>query len=177
MDYAADLLKSTFAIWTAVRLLIIPPSLVSGDLIGAAETDNRHQRGDVEYTPVPPVVGAQMRIALIQYVQESLRPRLIRKLREMTGQNRKDTWLARYLSTFILLHSTTICLYSEVRAWVHGTLAEPAHSTLMCVQCYRSDLSECLCGEWRASEPTCQVSRGQLISYSRRKHAPGTLSL
>ncbi|PWI64147.1 hypothetical protein PCL_12099 [Purpureocillium lilacinum] len=98
-----QLLGLAFKLWTAVRLLTIPTFIV-------ADTTLDQARPLARRTPVPPAVSAQMQIVLLHYIQGSIRPDLISKLRSMMRRNRKDAWLTMYLATFILLHNITLLM-------------------------------------------------------------------
>jgi hypothetical protein len=58
--------------------------------------------------PVPPVLGAQIELILIQGIQIPLRKAVLDKLQKLILANRMNTWFTMYLCTFILLHNCSM---------------------------------------------------------------------
>jgi hypothetical protein len=62
-------------------------------------------RGEI---PVPPVMGTQIELILIQGIQIPLRKMVLEMLQALIGRNKADAWLTIYLCTFILLHNCAL---------------------------------------------------------------------
>jgi len=58
--------------------------------------------------PVPPVLGTQIELILIQGIQIPLRKVVLDKLQKLILANRPNTWFTMYLCTFILLHNCSM---------------------------------------------------------------------
>ena len=107
---SVGLLNMTFTLWTAVRLLTMPAFVVGGDALGIAHCIPQQNDPATFGYAVPPEMGAGLRLALIYYIQQMVRPRLVNKLQEMMCLNRRNEWLTTYLATFILLHHLSLLL-------------------------------------------------------------------
>lgn len=118
----SELLGLAFRLWTAVRLSTLPTFIVGNEALGSAGGMS-HQSGlCTAQVPAPPIVRAQLQTALAHYVQRTVRPALIGKLQSMMCRNRKDAWLANYLSTFMLLHNITLLIaHDGEESRCHGT--------------------------------------------------------
>jgi hypothetical protein len=57
---------------------------------------------------MPPVLGAQLDLILIQHIQTRLRRELLDKLQKTILKNKHSTWFVTYLVTFILLHNSAL---------------------------------------------------------------------
>lgn len=101
-----QLIGLAFKLWTAVRLLTIPTFVVANTALDQATSGAGR-------SPVPPFVSAQLQMTLMHLIQGSIRPDLLSKLWRTMSRNRKDTWLAIYLTTFILLHNITLLMAND----------------------------------------------------------------
>lgn len=103
-----ELLTQTLELWVAVRLTTKSVEIVGNETLGMDRNilDNSSpQHGKI---PLPPVMGAQLDLVLIQHIQTRLRRDMLEKLQKMTQQNKQKTWLTTYLVTFILLHNIAL---------------------------------------------------------------------
>ncbi|GKT48342.1 SCF E3 ubiquitin ligase complex F-box protein grrA [Colletotrichum spaethianum] len=103
-----DLLLQTLELWMAVRLTTKSIEIVGDETLGMSRDildSSSPQHGSI---PLPPVMGAQLDLVLIQHIQARLRREMLEKLQKMTLQNKQKTWLTTYLVTFILLHNIAL---------------------------------------------------------------------
>lgn len=91
------LLRMTFMLWTAVRLQTMPTFVM-------------HQHSPEPEYPVSRILNDQLRLALMQYIHQSIRPDLVSKLQGMLCLNRRNEWLATYLAAFVLLHHLSLLM-------------------------------------------------------------------
>ncbi|CCF37897.1 hypothetical protein CH063_09122 [Colletotrichum higginsianum] len=103
-----DLLLQTLELWMAVRLTTKSIEIVGDETLGMSRDildSSSPQHGCI---PLPPVMGAQLDLVLIQHIQTRLRREMLEKLQKMTLQNKQKTWLTTYLVTFMLLHNIAL---------------------------------------------------------------------
>ncbi|OLN94317.1 hypothetical protein CCHL11_02948 [Colletotrichum chlorophyti] len=116
-----ELLTQTLELWMAVRLTTKSIEIVGNETLGMRHDildRSSPQHGSI---PVPPVMGAQLDMVLIQHIQTRLRREMLEKLQKMTLQNKQKTWLTTYLVNFILLHNIALVTdHDERYARKHG---------------------------------------------------------
>ncbi|KAL0939311.1 uncharacterized protein CTRU02_205921 [Colletotrichum truncatum] len=103
-----ELLLHTLELWLAVRLTTKSVEIVGNETLGMDHgilDSSSPQHGSI---PLPPVMGAQLDLVLIQHIQTKLRREMLERLQKMTQQNKQKTWLTTYLVTFILLHNIAL---------------------------------------------------------------------
>ncbi|KAJ6437500.1 calcineurin-like phosphoesterase [Purpureocillium lavendulum] len=105
-----EILKSTFKLWTAVRLSTLPTFIVGDETLKMSQLALDQPQPLAGKINMPPVTSAQLEVVLVHYIQGTLRPSVLRKLQDMECRKKKDTWLVIYLATFILLHNITLLM-------------------------------------------------------------------
>ncbi|OHE93050.1 hypothetical protein CORC01_11689 [Colletotrichum orchidophilum] len=103
-----ELLLQTLELWMSVRLTTKSIEIVGEETLGMTRDildSSSPQHGCI---PLPPVMGAQLDLVLIQHIQTRLRREMLEKLQKMTLQNKQKTWLTTYLVTFMLLHNIAL---------------------------------------------------------------------
>ncbi|KAL5614365.1 hypothetical protein BROUX41_004471 [Berkeleyomyces rouxiae] len=103
-----EVLDKALKLWMCIRLTTTSQTIVGEDTLDMSrdimdETSPIHGK-----IPLPPVMGAQIDLILIETIQKSLRKRLLKLLQEMARKNDKSTWLVLYLVTFIMLHNIAL---------------------------------------------------------------------
>lgn len=104
----AQLLKMVLRLWVAIRITTRSIRICGGETLGMTrdifdETSPLH--GEI---PVPPVMGAQIELILIQRIQIPLRKKVLEMLQALIVANKPSTWFTIYLCTFILLHNCSM---------------------------------------------------------------------
>ncbi|KAF4774829.1 hypothetical protein HER10_EVM0003810 [Colletotrichum scovillei] len=125
-----ELLLQTLELWMAVRLTTKSIEIVGDDTLGMTRDildSSSPQHGRI---PLPPVMGAQLDLVLIQHIQTRLRREMLEKLQKMTLQNKQKTWLTTYLVTFMLLHNIALVTDHDASyARKHGMKTKFARQT------------------------------------------------
>jgi len=109
-EESVELLKLTFKLWTAARLSTLPTFIVGHSALDMGYCTMPQSQMLAKSAPVPPFLGAQLKLTLLHHIQETIAPNLVAKLQSMMSRNNKHTWLALYLTTFMLLHNTTLLM-------------------------------------------------------------------
>ncbi|KAK4086438.1 hypothetical protein Purlil1_9284 [Purpureocillium lilacinum] len=109
-EESMELLKLTFKLWTAARLSTLPTFIVGHSALDMGYCTVPQSQVLAKRAAVPPFLGAQLKLTLLHHIQETIAPNLVAKLQSMTSRNSKHTWLALYLTTFMLLHNTTLLM-------------------------------------------------------------------
>lgn len=104
----AKLLKMVLRLWTAVRITTRSIRICGEDTLDMPrdildETSPLH--GEI---PVPPVLGTQIELILIEGIQKPLRKEVLHQLQRLISLNKPNTWFTLYLCTFILLHNCSM---------------------------------------------------------------------
>ncbi|KKA31138.1 hypothetical protein TD95_000576 [Thielaviopsis punctulata] len=101
-----DLLAKTLKLWMAVRLTTKSSTIVGDETLGMSQNiiddKSTEMHGKI---PIPPVLGAQLDIILIDNIQKKLREDVLKVYNTMVTKNDKRSWLVIYVVTFILLHN------------------------------------------------------------------------
>jgi hypothetical protein len=92
-------------LWVAIRITTRSIRICGKETLGMPhdildETSPLH--GEI---PVPPVMGTQIELILIQRIQIPLRKKVLECLQALIVANKPDTWFTIYLCSFILLHN------------------------------------------------------------------------
>lgn len=99
------LLKDVLRLWVAIRITTRSIRIAGQETLGMTigildETSPLH--GSI---PIPPVMGAQIELILIQKIQAPLRVQVLDKLQKLILANKTSSWFTVYLCIFILLHN------------------------------------------------------------------------
>ncbi|KAL7946408.1 hypothetical protein V8C42DRAFT_35794 [Trichoderma barbatum] len=103
-----DLLNWTLRLWIAVRLSTTSAFIAGSEKLGMAADILDQTSPNPGKIPLPPVLGAQMDLILIQHIQTKLRHELLDNLQKVMLKNKPSSWLVTYLVTFILLHNVAL---------------------------------------------------------------------
>jgi hypothetical protein len=92
-------------LWAAIRITTRPTRIRGEDTLGMPsdildETSPLH--GEI---PIPPLMGVQIELLLMQSIQTPLRKMVLDTLQNLIQANKPSTWFTRYLCLFILLHN------------------------------------------------------------------------
>ena len=92
-------------LWAAIRITTRPTRIRGEDTLGMPsdildETSPLH--GEI---PIPPLMGVQIELLLMQSIQLPLRKMVLDTLQNLIQANKLNTWFTRYLCLFILLHN------------------------------------------------------------------------
>lgn len=104
-----ELLGKTLKLWVSIRLSTRSGFIVGQETLGMShdildETSPSHGK-----IPLPPVLGAQVDLILIQHIQTHLRKEVLDRLQKMiVDKNKLNVWYVTYLVTAILLHNTAL---------------------------------------------------------------------
>jgi hypothetical protein len=116
-----DLLNWTLRLWVAVRLSTTSAFIVGTDTLDMPADILDQTNPDRGKIPLPPVMGAQMDMILIQHIQSKLRHELLDNLQKVMLRNKPSSWLVTYLVSFILLHNVALITNHDARyAAKHG---------------------------------------------------------
>ncbi len=102
-------------LWVAIRITTHSTRIRGKETLGIRpdildETSPLH--GEI---PIPPVMGAQIELILIQCIQIPLRKMVLDKLQNLIQANKPSTWFTRYLCLFILLHNCALITKNDAR--------------------------------------------------------------
>ncbi|KAK1250806.1 hypothetical protein MKX07_005361 [Trichoderma sp. CBMAI-0711] len=103
-----DLLNWTLRLWIAVRLSTTSAFIAGKEKLGMATDILDETSPNPGKIPLPPVLGAQMDMILIQHIQTKLRHELLDNLQKVMLKNKPSSWLVTYLVAFILLHNVAL---------------------------------------------------------------------
>ncbi|KAL7787549.1 hypothetical protein V8C37DRAFT_412070 [Trichoderma ceciliae] len=103
-----DLLNWTLRLWIAVRLSTTSAFIIGRETLGMSTDILDQTSPNPGKIPLPPVLGAQMDLILIQHIQNKLRHELLDNLQKVMLKNKPSSWLVTYLVTFILLHNVAL---------------------------------------------------------------------
>ena len=131
-----SLLQTTLRLWMSIRLTTRSAIIVGNETLGMSldiMDDSSPLAGKI---PLPPVMGAQIDLILINQIQKSWRKEALEKLQEMIQNNKQKTWMTVYLVTYMLLHNTALITRHDAGyARKHGIpvsiLASAATATIL----------------------------------------------
>ncbi|UKZ55082.1 hypothetical protein TrVGV298_008899 [Trichoderma virens] len=103
-----ELLNWTLRLWIAVRLSTTSAFIAGKEKLGMSNNILDQTSPNPGKIPLPPVLGAQMDLILIQHIQTKLRHELLDNLQKVMLKNKPSSWLVTYLVTFILLHNVAL---------------------------------------------------------------------
>lgn len=116
-----EVLQLALRLWTSIRVTTKSSFIVSDDTLGMPKDildDTSPTPGKV---PLPPVLGAQLEMVLIQQIQANLRRELLDKFQRFILRNKNINWFATFLVTVILLHNTALIIAHDASYAVkHG---------------------------------------------------------
>ncbi|KAL1901192.1 hypothetical protein Cpir12675_000558 [Ceratocystis pirilliformis] len=115
-----SLLQCTLKLWMSIRL-----TTTSQHIIGEDTLDMQNVSDDTSplygKVPVPPVLGAQVDVLLIDRIQNQLRQKVLKLLKEMILRNKKQEWFSLYLAIFIIMHNIALIIaHDALYARKHG---------------------------------------------------------
>lgn len=106
----ANILQSTFRLWTSARLNTISNFIVGDDTLGMPTNILDETSPDPGRVPVPPVMGAQLNLVMIHQIQARLRKTVLDQLQKMVQKNKQSYWLVTYYVNFMLLHNASMII-------------------------------------------------------------------
>jgi hypothetical protein len=116
-----ELLQLTMRLWMSIRLSTTSGFIVGRETLGMSSNILNSTSTSPGKIPLPPVLGAQLDLILIQHIQTKLRRELLDKLQKTILKNKHSTWFVTYLVTFILLHNTALITAHDAKyARKHG---------------------------------------------------------
>lgn len=123
-----EILQLTMKLWMSIRLSTTSGFIVGDETLGMSSNILDKTSSNPGKIPVPPVLGAQLDLILIQHIQTKLRRDLLDKLQKMILKNKHSTWFVTYLVTFILLHNTALITAHDANyAQKHGMKVSTRH--------------------------------------------------
>jgi hypothetical protein len=126
------LLKMVLRLWVAIRITTRSIRITGNETLGMAsdildETSPLH--GNI---PIPPVMGAQIELILIQAIQVPLRTLVLDLLQKLVLANKSSAWFTIYLCIFILLHNCALITKHDAGyARKHGIKARFARPSIV----------------------------------------------
>lgn len=129
-------------LWIAIRITTRSIRICGEDTLGMSsnifdETSPLH--GEI---PVPPVLGTQIELILIQGIQIPLRKAVLDRLQKLIATNRLNTWFTMYLCMFILLHNCSMMTKYDA-GYAKKYIPEVSIASLSFVFC-KGYLTDCL---------------------------------
>lgn len=106
----ANILQSTFRLWTSTRLNTISCFIVGDDTLDMPKDILDETNPTPGKIPVPPVMGAQINLIMIHQIQSRLRKTVLDQLQKIVQKNKHSTWLVTYFVDFILLHNASMII-------------------------------------------------------------------
>ncbi|KAL2075043.1 hypothetical protein VTL71DRAFT_8823 [Oculimacula yallundae] len=108
------LLNMVLRLWVTVRMLCRSERIKGIDRLGIRNdlvdrTSPMHGK-----TPIPPVMGAQIELVLIQGIMNPLRLMILEQLQKLILAHKPQNWFCIYLCTFILLHNASLITKQDV---------------------------------------------------------------
>lgn len=126
------LLNKALRLWVAIRMTTRSTYIVGQETLGMSIDildDTSPMRGHI---PLPPVMGAQIDLILIQKIQTELRQKMLEGLQSMVLANDQSTWLTTYLVIFIYLHNVSLlCQHDAGYARKHGIKVSDAQPPVL----------------------------------------------
>ena len=116
-----ELLDLTFRLWMAIRLSTTSGFIVGSERLGMPPNILPSTSPTPGRIPFPPVLGAQLDLVLIHYIQTKLRHNVLEKLQRIILKNKQSGWFVTYVVTFLLLHNAAMIIaHDESYARKHG---------------------------------------------------------
>ncbi|KAG9257811.1 uncharacterized protein F5Z01DRAFT_692675 [Emericellopsis atlantica] len=113
-----SLLLKTFMLWMYVRLTTKSVFIKGSETLGIKQLPK--DSPDPDKVPVPPVLGRQLDILLMDRLAE-LRKEVLDGLEKLVSKKKHSTWFYIYLISFVLLHNTALITAHDSRyAKKHG---------------------------------------------------------
>ncbi|GAO19942.1 hypothetical protein UVI_02045820 [Ustilaginoidea virens] len=102
-----QLIRQLFTVWTASRIVSMPAFLVGDGVAGTTQPPRCAGQ-------LPPLLALQLKAILTNYIRGSLRSDVLRRMQAVIYGRQECPWLVAYLTTFILLHNTSLLVAFEV---------------------------------------------------------------
>ncbi|KAH7361068.1 hypothetical protein BKA65DRAFT_547760 [Rhexocercosporidium sp. MPI-PUGE-AT-0058] len=119
------LLNMVLRLWVAVRMLCRSERIVGNDRLDISLNLMDHSSPMYGKTPIPPVMGAQIELVLIQGILNPLRAMILEQLQKLILAHKPQNWFCIYLCTFILLHNASLITKQDITyARKHGLMTK-----------------------------------------------------
>ncbi|KAL5326373.1 hypothetical protein ACEPPN_004057 [Leptodophora sp. 'Broadleaf-Isolate-01'] len=126
------LLGMVLRLWVAVRMLCRSERIVGDDRLDISLDLMDHSSPMPGKTPIPPVMGAQIELVLMQGILNPLRTMILEQLQKLVLAHKPQNWFCIYLCTFILLHNASLITKQDiVYAQKHGLKTKFAMSDMI----------------------------------------------
>ncbi|KAJ2907079.1 hypothetical protein MKZ38_008647 [Zalerion maritima] len=102
------LLQTTLRLWMSIRLTTRSAIIVGDETLGMSRNIMDATSPIAGKIPLPPVMGAQIDLILINQIQKQWRKDALEMLQDMVQNNKQKTWMTTYLVTYMLLHNTAL---------------------------------------------------------------------
>lgn len=103
-----NLLLTTLRLWMSIRLTTRSAIIVGPETLGMSRDIMDATSPLAGKIPLPPVMGAQIDLILINQIQKSWRKDALEGLQEMIQNGKQKTWLTTYLVTLMMLHNAAL---------------------------------------------------------------------
>ena len=102
------LLSTTLQLWMSIRLTTRSTIIVGDETLGMPRDIMDESSPLAGKIPLPPVMGAQIDLILINQIQKSWRKYVLEGLQEMIQNNKQKTWMTTYLVMHMMLHNASL---------------------------------------------------------------------
>ncbi|PVH82364.1 hypothetical protein DL98DRAFT_414946 [Cadophora sp. DSE1049] len=115
------LLNMVIRLWVATRMICRSERIAGSDRLGMRPDLMDHTSSMHGLTPIPPVMGAQIEVILIQGIMKPLRAMILEHLQKLILAHKPQNWFCIYLCIFILLHNASLITETDIAyAKKHG---------------------------------------------------------
>lgn len=115
------LLNMVIRLWVATRMICRSERIIGSDRLGMGPDLMDRTSSMPGQTPIPPVMGAQIEVILIQGIMKPLRAMILEHLQKLILAHKPQNWFCIYLCTFMLLHNASLITKQDIAyAKKHG---------------------------------------------------------
>ncbi|KAG4416258.1 hypothetical protein IFR04_010604 [Cadophora malorum] len=115
------LLNMVIRLWVATRMICRSERIAGDDKLGMPPDLMDHMSPMHGKIPIPPVMGAQIEVILIQGIMKPLRAMILEHLQRLILAHKPQNWFCIYLCVFLLLHNTSLITKQDIAyARKHG---------------------------------------------------------
>ncbi|QUC23368.1 uncharacterized protein UV8b_07609 [Ustilaginoidea virens] len=130
-----QLIRQLFTVWTASRIVSMPAFLVGDGVAGTTQPPRCAGQ-------LPPLLALQLKAILTNYIRGSLRSDVLRRMQAVIYGRQECPWLVAYLTTFILLHNTSLLVAFEVGSLGKDAMTNQIHEAS--IRQYHADANNLL---------------------------------